>query len=47
MPEVALLYFDGCPSWQLADQHLRNLAVEMDLTIIREKVETPILGQHC
>ena len=41
MPEVTLLYFDGCPSWQLADQRLRDLADELDLTITRERVETP------
>ena len=41
MPEVTLLYFDGCPSWQLADQRLRELAGESDLLVTRRKVETP------
>lgn len=36
-----LLYFDGCPSWRLAGQRLRELAVELDLTITRQKVEAP------
>ncbi len=38
---VTLLYFDDCPSWQTADQHLRALAEEMDLTIERVEVTTP------
>lgn len=41
MPQVTLLYFDGCPSWQVADQRLLELADELDLTITREKVDTP------
>ena len=41
MPDVTLLYFDGCPSWQVADQRLRELAGELDLTVTRQKVETP------
>lgn len=41
VPQVTLLYFDRCPSWQFADQHLRELADELDLTISREKVDTP------
>lgn len=46
MPEVTLLYFDGCPSWQLADQRLCDLAAELELTITREKVETPEAAAH-
>lgn len=41
MRQVTLLYFDGCPSWQVADQRLHELAEELDLTITREKVDTP------
>ena len=41
MPDVTLLYFDGCPSWQLADQRLDELAGELDLRVTRQKVETP------
>lgn len=35
---VTLLYFDDCPSWQTADQHLRALAAEMGFTIERVEV---------
>ena len=38
---VTLLYFDDCPSWQTADQHLRALAEEMDFTIERVEVTSP------
>lgn len=41
MPEVTLLYFDGCPSWQTADQRLRSLADELAFTLDHRKVETP------
>jgi hypothetical protein len=39
--DVTLLYFDGCPSWELADQRLDELAGELDLVVTRQKVETP------
>ncbi|MGH1506400.1 MAG: hypothetical protein ACRBI6_22810 [Acidimicrobiales bacterium] len=38
---VTLLYFDDCPSWQTADQHLCALAEEMDFTIERVEVTSP------
>ena len=39
--DVTLLYFDGCPHWHQADQHLRALAVDRpDLVITRHLVET-------
>jgi hypothetical protein len=41
LTDVTLLYFDACPSWRLADERLRDLAAEFDLTITRQKVETP------
>lgn len=41
MPQVILLYFEGAPSWQLADQRLHELAAESNLTITREKVDIP------
>lgn len=41
MPDVTLLYFDDCPSWQTADQRLRELADELGFAITREKVESP------
>jgi hypothetical protein len=40
--DVTLLYFDDCPHWKIADEHLRTLAAEHpDLTISRHLVETP------
>ena len=41
MPTVTLQYFDGCPNWELADQRLRALQAELDLTIAYHRVETP------
>lgn len=39
--DVQLLYFDGCPNWTTADERLRSLADELELTVIRHRVETP------
>jgi hypothetical protein len=44
--EVTLLYFDGCPSWQTTDGHLRELADELDFTLTREQVETPAAAER-
>ncbi len=41
MHEVTLLYFDGCPSWRLAEKTLRNLADELDLDIRLERIDGP------
>ena len=41
MRQVTLLYFDGCPNWQVADQRLRRLADEHGLTVDYRKVDTP------
>lgn len=38
--DVTLLYFDGCPSWQRADQLLSALADDLGFTLTRRKVET-------
>ncbi|UZJ25484.1 thioredoxin family protein [Rhodococcus antarcticus] len=39
--DVTLLYFEGCPHWELADSHLAALAAERgDLTVTRRLVET-------
>lgn len=45
MSEVTLLYFDGCPAWQIADQRLRSLADELEFTLDRRKVETPEVAE--
>ncbi len=39
--DVTLLYFDGCPNWQLADERLRALQDELGFALTRELVETP------
>jgi len=41
MAVVTLLYFDGCPNWQQADERLRQLQVEHGFTLERCKVDTP------
>lgn len=41
MTHVTLLYFDGCPNWQVADERLRVLSHERDLTLEHRLVETP------
>jgi hypothetical protein len=38
---VRLLYFDGCPSWRQAADHLDILRAEFDLHIEHQLVETP------
>jgi hypothetical protein len=39
--EITLLYFDGCPNWQVADRRLAELAAERsDVTVTRRRVET-------
>lgn len=40
--DVELQYFDDCPNWRVADDHLRTLANEFtDVTVTRHLVETP------
>lgn len=40
--DVTLLYFDGCPSWTLADERLAEIAAERpDLVVRRQQVTTP------
>lgn len=41
MTNVTLLYFDGCPNWQVADQRLRELQDEMGFAVGYPTVETP------
>lgn len=43
---VTLLYFDGCPSWQLADERLRTLAAEYGFEITYRKVDTPEIAEE-
>lgn len=39
--EVTLLYFDGCPNWQTADERLTALADEFGFSLTRRTVSTP------
>jgi hypothetical protein len=39
--DVTLLYFDGCPTWELAHHRLTTLAAELGFTLERRKVDTP------
>jgi hypothetical protein len=39
--EIQLLYFDGCPNWQLMDERLRALTEEFGLRIVYRTVESP------
>jgi len=39
--KVTLLYFDDCPSWRTADQHLRSLQPEFGFELHHRRVETP------
>lgn len=40
--DITLLYFEGCPNWEVADERLRLLAIERpDITVTRRAVETP------
>jgi hypothetical protein len=41
MPDVTLLYFDGCPHWRVADERLRRLADELDFDLRHELVASP------
>ena len=40
--KVTLLFFDDCPNWRVADDHLRTLAREFaDVVVAHQRVETP------
>lgn len=39
--DIALLYFDDCPNWKIADERLAAIAAERsDLTVARHLVDT-------
>lgn len=46
MTNVTLLYFDGCPNWQVADERLRRLQDEADFTLDYATVDTPHQAQR-
>lgn len=40
--EITLLYFEGCPHWEIADQRLSQvIAGRSDISVTRRLVETP------
>lgn len=39
--EVTLLYFDGCPPRQVADERLRKLAEDIGFDLSHREVDTP------
>ena len=41
MTDVTVMYFDGCPNWQLADERLRQLQGELGFSLHYSRVETP------
>lgn len=41
MRQVTLLYFDGCPNCQVAEERLRQLAGEHGFALDRRRVDTP------
>jgi hypothetical protein len=38
--KVTLLFFDGCPNWQITDSHLATLANKFGFELERRQVET-------
>jgi hypothetical protein len=44
--DVTLLYFDGCPSWQAADERLRALADELGFEVAYREVDTPEVAEE-
>ncbi|MDP9430603.1 MAG: thioredoxin family protein [Actinomycetota bacterium] len=43
-PEVTLLYFDGCPNWQVTDARLHEAlarAGRADVQVARRRISTP------
>ncbi|MEO5609127.1 MAG: thioredoxin family protein [Ornithinibacter sp.] len=39
--DITLLYFEDCPNWQIAEQHLATIAADRpDVTVRRHRVET-------
>ena len=42
MPRITVLYFDGCPNWQDADENIRTaVADRSDIRVTYQRVETP------
>lgn len=40
--DIELLYFEGCPHWQVADSRLAEIAAERGLTVRHRLVTTPL-----
>lgn len=39
--DVTLLYFDGCPSWQTTERHLRALGADLGFELAHRTIDTP------
>lgn len=39
--KVTLLYFEGCPNWEVADERLSEISGELELVVQRRRIETP------
>lgn len=39
--EVTVLYFDGCPNWEVVDERLASLADELGFAVSHRKVTSP------
>lgn len=45
--DIALLYFEDCPNWKVADERLTVLAAERPgVTVTRRLVNTPAEAEH-
>lgn len=45
--DVTLLYFEGCPNWEIAEEHLRVLAAERsDLSVTRALVTSVVEAER-
>ncbi len=45
--DIALLYFEDCPNWKVADERLSAIAAERaDIRLTRHLVETPVEAER-
>jgi hypothetical protein len=44
--DVTLLYFDGCPNWEVAERRLRALADERGFALATRRVDDPATAER-
>jgi hypothetical protein len=45
--DITLLYFEDCPNWKVANEHLTAIAAERhDITVNRRLVATPVEAER-